>query len=79
MSEGLPSPGEFGLAFMEFMRAMQQAVDVPEPPWLVKLREHLGGEPAELPVFQSRHGSSRHLPAKPAAEHQLGLCGRIAE
>ena len=46
----LPSPGEFGAAFVAFMRAMQEAADAPEPPWVASLREHLGTEPAELPV-----------------------------
>ena len=50
MSDQLPSPGEFGAAFIAFMRAMQEAADVPEPPWVANLREHLGTEPAELPV-----------------------------
>jgi hypothetical protein len=46
----LPSPGEFGAAFIAFMRAMQEVADAPEPPWVGRLREHLGTEPAELPV-----------------------------
>jgi hypothetical protein len=50
MSEQLPPPGEFGFAFLEFMRVMQEAVELPEPPWVVTLREHLGAEPGELPV-----------------------------
>ncbi|MCA1683592.1 MAG: hypothetical protein LC708_00445, partial [Actinobacteria bacterium] len=50
MSEQLPSPGEFGAAFIAFMGAMQEAADVPEPPLVANLREHLGTEPGELPV-----------------------------
>ena len=50
MTEGLPSPSEFGLAFVEFIRAMQASVELPEAPWVVRLREHLGVEPAELPI-----------------------------
>ena len=46
----LPSPGEFGAAFIAFMRAMQEVADAPEPPSVASLREHLGTEPAELPV-----------------------------
>lgn len=46
----MPSPGEFGAAFVAFMRVMQEAADAPEAPWVTRLREHLGTEPAELPV-----------------------------
>ncbi len=49
MSDQL-SPGEFGAAFIAFIRAMQGAADAPELPWVASLRKHLGSEPAELPV-----------------------------
>jgi cell division protease FtsH len=50
VSDRLPSTGEFGAAFIAFMRAMQAAADAPDPPWVTRLREHLGTEPAELAV-----------------------------
>ena len=50
MDEPLPPVGEFAATFVEFMRAMTEAVERPENPLLTRLREHLGVEPAELPV-----------------------------
>jgi hypothetical protein len=56
MSESLPPVGEFGSVFVEFLQAMTQAADAPESPLLAKLREHLGVEPAELPVTSTGFG-----------------------
>jgi hypothetical protein len=43
-------PGEFGAAFVEFMRWMHEAAEFPESPIIERLREHLGVEPGDLPV-----------------------------
>jgi hypothetical protein len=56
MSESLPPVGEFASMFTEFLRAMAQAAEAPEPPLLAKLRAHLGVEPAELPVTSASFG-----------------------
>ena len=50
MGESLPSVGEFGALWAEFMRAMMEAAERPGAPLLDKLRSHLGVEPGELPV-----------------------------
>ena len=50
VSDSFPDPGEFGAAFVAFMRAMHQVARVPEPPVVARLRAHLGAEPADLPV-----------------------------
>jgi hypothetical protein len=52
----LPPVGEFGSVFVEFLHAMTLAADAPESPLLAKLREHLGVEPAELPVTSTGFG-----------------------
>jgi DNA polymerase III delta prime subunit len=56
VSESLPSVGEFASVFADFMRAMTEAADRPEPPLLARLRAHLGVEPAELPVLSASFG-----------------------
>jgi cell division protease FtsH len=43
-------PGEFAAIFVEFIRAMHEAAEFPESPIVERLREHLGGEPGDLPV-----------------------------
>ncbi len=50
MSQDSLAPGEFGAAFMEFMRWMQEAAEFPESPIIERLRDHLGGEPNDLTV-----------------------------
>ena len=50
MDEDLPPVGEFAATFAEFIRAMTEAAEMPEAPLPARLREHLGVEPADLPV-----------------------------
>lgn len=50
MSDDKLTPGEFGAAFVEFMRWSQEAAEFPESPIVERLREHLGVEPSDLPV-----------------------------
>ncbi len=56
MSEQLPPAGEFAAVFVEFMRAMSEAAETPEPILLSRIREHLGVEPGELPVTSAGFG-----------------------
>ncbi len=56
MGEGLPPVGEFAAAFEDFMRAMREAAPRLEPRLLMRLREHLGLEPSELPVTSAAYG-----------------------
>jgi hypothetical protein len=56
MADEIPPVGEFAAAFVEFMRAMSQAAEQPESPLVVRVREHLGVEPSELPVTSATFG-----------------------
>jgi DNA polymerase III delta prime subunit len=56
MSEQLPPVGEFAAAFVEFMRAMSEAAETPEPLLVARIRDHLGVEPGELPVTSAGFG-----------------------
>jgi hypothetical protein len=47
---GLPDPGSFGAAFVEFMRVMSLAAEERESEVAVRLREHLGADPKGLPT-----------------------------
>jgi cell division protease FtsH len=42
--------------FVEFMQSMNEAADRPESPLVARLRQHLGVEPAELPVNSTAFG-----------------------
>jgi cell division protease FtsH len=46
----LPDPGAFGAAFEDFMHAMSFVAEHKESEVSVRLREHLGGDPKELPT-----------------------------
>jgi hypothetical protein len=59
MSDSLPAVGEFASTFAEFMRLMNEAADQPDSPLAAKLREHLGAEPAELPVTSTSFGMAQ--------------------
>ncbi len=48
--------GDFAEAFVEFMRAMTEAAEAPEPILQARIREHLGVEPVELPVTSAEFG-----------------------
>lgn len=50
MSDELPSVGEFAAVYLEFMRMMSEAASRPQSPLVATIREHLGVDPAELPV-----------------------------
>lgn len=50
MTDGLPDPGAFGAAFLDFMQDMHAAAAQPDSPLKERLEEHLGIEPNELPA-----------------------------
>ncbi|HUE26066.1 MAG TPA: AAA family ATPase [Solirubrobacteraceae bacterium] len=56
MAEPPLDVGEFGSAFLDFMRAITEAAQRPESPLLARLREHLGVAPDELPVTAASFG-----------------------
>jgi cell division protease FtsH len=58
---------EFGQLFGEFVRAALEAESSKEPPFRAVLRDHLGAEPAELPVL------AEQIPTWDQANLQLGL------
>jgi hypothetical protein len=57
----LPDLGAFGAAFEEFMHAMLFAAEHKESEVTVRLREHLGADPKELPTT----GRSFRSPSMP--------------
>ena len=61
MGELLPPVGEFAAAFVEFMRAMREAAETPEPILLARIWEHLGVEPGEPPVTSAGFGVAEQL------------------
>lgn len=56
MEASLPPVGDFARQFDEFIRVMTQAAEKPESPILRRLREHLGGEPEQMPVNSTNFG-----------------------
>jgi cell division protease FtsH len=56
MSEELPPAGEFARLFVEFMTAMTETAEHPEPVLVGRIREHLGAEPGELAVTSAAFG-----------------------
>jgi hypothetical protein len=60
MTDGLPDRAAFGAAFEDFMRAMTEAVERPEPALAARLREHLGAEPGALPTTAAEFASTDH-------------------
>jgi hypothetical protein len=63
--------GEFAAAFAEFMRAMSEAAEIPEPILLARIREHLGVEPAVETGLQPSFRKSP--PGAPSQPHEAGL------
>jgi hypothetical protein len=60
MTDGLPDPATFGAAFEDFMRAMTEVADRPESELAVRLREHLGTDPAALPTTAAEFATTDH-------------------
>jgi hypothetical protein len=56
----LPEPGAFGAAFEEFMHAMSTVAEHKESAVSVRLREHLGGDPKELPTTRAEFPITEH-------------------
>jgi hypothetical protein len=56
----LPDPGAFGAAFEKFMQAMTSAAARPESGLSLRLREHLGGDPAALPTVAASFPTTEH-------------------
>jgi ATPase family associated with various cellular activities (AAA) len=56
----LPDLGAFGAAFEEFVRAMSLAAEHKESDVTVRLREHLGAEPKELPTTGAEFPLTEH-------------------
>jgi hypothetical protein len=54
VTESLPPIEQFGSVFTKFMEAMTEAAGHTEPVVLGRLREHLGAEPAGLPVTSAQ-------------------------
>jgi histone H3/H4 len=60
VAEDLPDVGRFGAAFEDFMRAMMAAADRGESALGVRMREHLGQDPTELPTTTADFASTDH-------------------
>ena len=60
MTDSLPDAGSFGAAFEDFMRAMTAAAERPESDLALRIREHLGTDPNELPVTVAQFHSTDH-------------------
>ena len=56
----LPDPGAFGAAFVEFMHAMSFSAEHKESEVTVRLREHLGADPKELPTTGAEFPLTEH-------------------
>jgi hypothetical protein len=68
----LPDLGAFGAAFEEFMRAMSYAAEHKESEVTVRLREHLGAEPKELPTTGMELPLTEHANLQLAVDAVLG-------
>jgi hypothetical protein len=63
----LPDPGEFGAAFEDFMAAMTATASRGDSEMRIRVREHLGCDPSELPTTEVE------LPQTERANLQLAL------
>lgn len=81
MGDELPSVGEFGAVFVDFMQAMHEAAGVGDSMVVRRLREHLGVEPGELPITSATFGVAERpnlqlaLDAVLSEREALGLGG----
>jgi histone H3/H4 len=60
MAENLPDVGAFGALFEEFLRAMTVAADHGDSALAVRMREHLGEDPKQLPSTTADFASTDH-------------------
>jgi hypothetical protein len=60
MMAELPDPGAFGAVFEDFMHAMSFAAEHKESEVTVRLREHLGADPKELPTTGAEFPLTEH-------------------
>ena len=68
----LPDLGAFGAAFEDFMLAMSSMAEHKESEASVRLREHLGGDPKELPTTAAEFPITEHPNLQLAIEAVLG-------
>jgi hypothetical protein len=68
----LPDPGAFGAAFVEFMHVMSSVAEHKESDVSVRLREHLGGDPKELPTTGAEFPITEHANLQLAIDAVLG-------
>jgi hypothetical protein len=68
----LPDPGAFGAAFEVFMEAMSSVAEHKESDVSLRLREHLGGDPKELPTTGAEFPITEHANLQLAIDAVLG-------
>lgn len=72
-------PGAFGAAFKRFIDVMNVRADPGPNPFLERIRSHVGGEPAQLPVVAEEFERFEHPNLQAAIDHYLSDDGVGAE
>lgn len=73
------SPGEFGTAFKAFLEQSTAQAPPAEPVLAGRLRRHLGGDPAGLPIVAEEYEPAEHPDLQVALDAWLQAPGRSSE
>ncbi|HTN90537.1 MAG TPA: AAA family ATPase [Sorangium sp.] len=79
MTDPRLDPSTFGASFQAFLEQMTAQAPAKEPEIRRRLREHLGGDPAQMPVVSEQFAKYEHPNLHLALEAYLGQPGREAE
>ena len=73
------SPAAFGRSFRAFLEAAVAGQEVEEPPFVVRLMDHLGADPRGLPILAEQFSIIEHPNVQAALEAWISGEGRSAE
>ncbi|CAA9467283.1 MAG: Cell division protein FtsH [uncultured Rubrobacteraceae bacterium] len=73
------SPAAFGRSFRAFLEAAVAGQEVEEPPFVVRLRGHLGADPRGLPILSEQFSAIEHPNVQAALDAWVSADGRSAD
>jgi cell division protease FtsH len=73
------SPSAFGRSFRAFLEAAVKGHETEDPPFVVRLADHLGADPRGLPILAEQFSTIEHPNLQTALDAWISVEGRSAE
>jgi hypothetical protein len=71
------SPAAFGRSFRAFLEEAVKGQETEDPPFVVRLSEHLGADPRGLPILAEQFSTIEHPNVQAALDAWISAEGRL--